>query len=65
MIISPSFSTYYDARGWLINELTGIKTPVTEMRIYKKRYAQEWYAEYNQPNKTFCEMVAKENKERN
>lgn len=65
MITSPAFSTYYEARGWLIDELMNIKAPITEIKIYRKRYVQEWYVEYNQPNKAFREMVAKEIKERN
>lgn len=60
MITSPAFSTYDEARRWLMDELKDSKIPITEMRVYKKRYVQEWYAEHNQPNKNFCEMVAKE-----
>ena len=57
------FSSYHKARGVLIEELIYLVSPITEIKIYKKRYAQEWYIDYNNPNKDFQKIVAKESEE--
>lgn len=65
MITLGPYSSYHEARGQLIEELISLKAPITEIKIYRKRYIQEWYIDYNRPNKEFREMVAKESEEKN